>query len=285
MKKVRLIGVPEHFNMPWHMAIEEGAFEERGIDLQWTDIPEGTGRMCQMLLENETDLAIILTEGLVKSISEGNPARIVQEYIASPLLWGIHVGAQSRFKSISELKGTRAAISRFGSGSHLMAFINAQNKVWKTEELKFEVIDNLQGAVEALTNGSADYFMWEHFTTKPLVDRGVFRRLDDCPTPWPCFVIAATEKFLAKNKGTLKHILQIINAYTIEFKQIPSIDRTLANRYGQKLEDIEEWLALTRWSQSHMDPQMLDKVQNTLLNLKLIDQKEVSTKFLENLNN
>ncbi|MFH6603933.1 substrate-binding domain-containing protein [Maribacter algicola] len=285
MKKVRLIGVPEHFNMPWHMAIEEGAFEERGIDLQWTDIPEGTGRMCQMLQNNETDLAIILTEGLVKSISEGNPVKIVQEYIASPLLWGIHVGAQSNFKSISDLKGSRAAISRFGSGSHLMAFVNARTEGWETEGLKFEVIDNLQGAVDALTNGGADYFMWEHFTTKPLVDQAVFRRLGDCPTPWPCFVIAATAKFIDENKGTLNHILEIINLYTLEFKQIPSIDRTLANRYGQKLEDIKEWLALTRWSQSQMDSQVLDKVQDTLLDLKLIDQKEVSVKILENLNN
>ncbi|NNM17841.1 MAG: ABC transporter substrate-binding protein, partial [Croceitalea sp.] len=42
MKKVKIIGVPEHFNLPWHLAIEEGAFEARGIDLVWTDIPEGT---------------------------------------------------------------------------------------------------------------------------------------------------------------------------------------------------------------------------------------------------
>ena len=94
MKEVNIIGVPEHFNLPWHLAIEEGAFEDRGIVLQWTDIPEGTGRMCKMLANGETDLAIILTEGITKSIVEGNPSKIVQEYIASPLLWGIHVAAK-----------------------------------------------------------------------------------------------------------------------------------------------------------------------------------------------
>ena len=273
MKKVHIIGVPEHFNLPWHLAIEEGAFEERGIDLQWTDIPEGTGRMCQMLENEETDLAIILTEGLVKSITEGNPAKIVQEYIASPLLWGIHVGAKSKYRSIPELKTTKAAISRFGSGSHLMAYVNAQNEGWNIEKLQFEVINNLDGAVEALTQGTADYFMWEHFTTKPLVDNGTFRRLGDCPTPWPCFVIAATDKFLKENSSVLEHILEVINLYTTEFKQIPSIDRTLANRYEQQLEDIQEWLSLTRWSQSQIDSQTLEKVQDTLIDLKLIDKK------------
>ncbi len=273
MKKVNIIGVPEHFNLPWHLAIAEGAFEERGIDLQWTDIPEGTGRMCQMLGNGETDLVIILTEGLVKSITEGNPAKIVQEYIASPLLWGIHVGAKSGYRSIPDLKTTKAAISRFGSGSHLMAYVNAQNEGWNTEKLQFELVNNLDGAVEALTNGTADYFMWEHFTTKPLVDKGIFRRLGDCPTPWPCFVIAATDKFLKGNSSILKHILEVINLYTTEFKQIPSIDRTLANHYEQQLEDIQEWLSLTRWSQSQIDSQTFEKVQDTLIDLKLIDKK------------
>ncbi len=280
MKSVRIIGVPEHFNLPWHLAIEEGAFEERGIDLQWEDIPEGTGRMCQMLNDGETDLAIILTEGLLKSIAEGNPSHIIQEYIATPLQWGIHVADKSQYTSIDELKGTKAAISRFGSGSHLMAYVNAENQGWDTSSLKFEVINNLEGAIEGLRSGVADYFMWEHFTTKPLVDDGTFRRLADCPTPWPCFVIAATDTFVKENPETLKHVLEIINSYTTEFKSIPSIDRTLANRYGQQLEDIQDWLALTRWSQQQLSRETLQTIEDTLLQLDLISTKVPVEKFL-----
>ncbi|CAM3378513.1 substrate-binding domain-containing protein [Zobellia roscoffensis] len=262
------------------MAIEEGAFEERGIDLEWTEIPEGTGKMCQMLQNNETDLAIILTEGLVKSITEGNSSKIVQEYISTPLQWGIHVGAKSKYKSIADLKGSKAAISRMGSGSHLMAFVNAQNKGWPTDSLRFEIINNLDGAVAALTEGTADYFMWERFTTKPLVDKGVFRRLGDCPTPWPCFVIAATQKFLNEEENILRHILEVINNYTSEFKQIPSIDRSLANRYAQQLEDIQEWLRITQWSQKQLPEATLTKVQDTLRELNLIDKPISLSKIL-----
>lgn len=273
MKKVRIIGVPEHFNLPWHMAIEENAFKERGIDLEWTDIPEGTGRMCQLLENNETDLAIILTEGIVKSITEGNPSKIVQEYIATPLLWGIHVAANSNYKVISDLENTKAAISRFGSGSHLMAYVNAKNQSWSINKDSFKVINNLEGAIQALTNKEADYFMWERFTTKPLVDNGTFRRITDCPTPWPCFVIAATDAFIAEKSSVLQHILEVINTYTSEFKMIPSIDKTLANAYGQKLIDIQEWLSLTRWSQSKLSATTLTNIQNTLLDLNLITKK------------
>lgn len=282
METVKIIGVPEHFNLPWHMAIEDGLFADRGIELVWEDIPEGTGRMCNMLENQETDLAIILTEGLVKSITEGNTSKIVQQYIASPLQWGIHVGAQSDLHTINDLKDKRIAISRFGSGSHLMAYVHAQQQGWDVDTLRFEVIDNLDGAVKALTEGKADYFLWEHFTTKPIVDAGVFRRLGDCPTPWPCFVIATTQKFLDEKSGLLSHILEVINQYTQEFKQIPSIDRTLANRYEQQLIDIQSWLGMTQWSQTQLSLVDLEKVQSQLLALGRIPGKWVPSQILYN---
>jgi ABC-type nitrate/sulfonate/bicarbonate transport system substrate-binding protein len=280
VKTVKIIGVPEHFNLPWHLAMEDGAFEDRGIALDWTDVPEGTGKMCQMLENHEADLAIILTEGIIKSISQGNPSKIVQVYISSPLLWGIHVAANSSRNSIQELKDDKVAISRMGSGSHLMAYVNAQNQGWNPKKLQFDIIDNLDGAVKSLTEGSNAYFMWEHFTTKPLVDNGTFKWLEDCPTPWPCFVIAATDAFLETNSGVLNHILEVINTYTEEFKQIPSIDRTLANRYEQKLDDIQDWLSKTTWGQDQLSQETLEVVQKRLFSLNLIEEVKEAPKFL-----
>lgn len=273
MKSVRIIGVPEHFNLPWHLCIENGEFDEVGIDLQWTDVPEGTGKMCQMLRDNETDIAVILTEGIIKDIASGNDSSIVQVYVQSPLIWGIHVDANSNYIQLSDLENTTSAISRIGSGSHLMSFINAKQQNWDTSNLKFEIVNTIDGAVEALQNNKADYFMWERFMTKPLVDNGIFRKIGDCPTPWPCFVIAVRNEFLTNNSSTVELILEIINNTTIEFKTIPSIDRTLASRYNQKLEDIQEWLKLTRWSQKKLDNQTFDKVQNQLFELNLIENK------------
>ncbi|WP_284652576.1 substrate-binding domain-containing protein [Flavobacterium terrisoli] len=273
MKTIRIAGVPEHFNLPWHLCIDDGEFEKVGIDLQWTDVPEGTGKMCQMLRDGETDIAVILTEGIVKDIVGGNPSSIVQVYVESPLIWGIHVGAHSNYKTLADLENTKVAISRYGSGSHLMAYVNAQNNNWNTEKLEFEIVNTIDGAVEALTNGTADYFMWERFMTKPLVDKGVFRRVADCPTPWPCFVIAVRNEFLENNFQTVDLLLDIINNTTAEFKDIPSIDRTLASKYHQKTEDIQEWLSLTKWSQKPLEEKVLNKIQNQLFDLKIIGKK------------
>lgn len=273
MKIIKIAGVPEHFNLPWHLAIENGDFENENIDLQWTDVPEGTGKMCQMLRDGETDIAVILTEGIVKDITAGNPSKIVQVYVDSPLIWGIHVAAESGFKTLADLENTKVAISRLGSGSQLMAYVNASNQNWDTTNLQFEIVNTIDGAVEALTNGTADYFMWERFMTKPLVDKGIFRRIADCPTPWPCFVIAVRDEVLLEQPETISKVLEIINQTTQEFKDIPSIDKTLAQAYNQKIEDIQEWLRLTRWSQKGLEPQMLNKVQNQLFELGIIDKK------------
>lgn len=274
MKNFKIGGVPEHFNYPWYLALKNKLFQKQGINLRWVDFHGGTGQMNTALREKEIDLAVILTEGIVRDIVMGNPGKIVQVFIKSPLIWGIHVAENSEYQNVSDLKGTEAAISRFGSGSHLMAFINAKNQNWNLQQdLKFKMIDDLEGALNGLPKGEGDYFLWEKFTTKPYVDDGVFRRIGNCPTPWPCFVIAVRNEILENDTESIQAILKVINSVTEGFKQIEGIDNKLSKRYGQKIEDIREWLSLTEWSTQQLDNIKLDEVQNRLIDLKLIDKK------------
>jgi ABC-type nitrate/sulfonate/bicarbonate transport system substrate-binding protein len=270
MKTIKIAGVPEHFNLPWHLCIKDGEFNAVGIDLQWTDVPEGTGKMCQMLRTGETDIAVLLTEGIIKDITEGNSAKIVQIYVQSPLIWGIHVAMKAPYQNLSDLENKKVAISRMGSGSHLMSLVNATNQHWNTKDLQFEIVNTIDGAVDSLTNGNADYFMWERFMTQPLVDQKIFRRIAECPTPWPCFVIAVRNELLESDPKIIQQILDIINTTTREFKEIPSIDRTLAMKYKLELASVQEWLTGTRWSQKQMTKETLDKIQSALFEMQLI---------------
>tara|TARA_R110002049_G_scaffold33997_5_gene111411 strand:- start:345 stop:1199 length:855 start_codon:yes stop_codon:yes gene_type:complete len=284
MKTFHIGGVPEHFNLPWYLTLRDKEYHKEGINLRWKDFSGGTGQMCKALREKEIDMAVILTEGMVRDIINGNDCKIVQVFVSSPLIWGIHVASNSDYKTVADLKGTHAAISRFGSGSHLMAYVNAENQNWDTEkDLKFTVINNLEGAVNGLPNGEGDYFMWEKFMTKPYVDDNTFRLVGECPTPWPCFVIAVRNEVLENDEDSIKHIVEIINATTREFKDIPSIDTMIANRYGQKLEDVQMWLSLTSWSQSQLTEKEIENIQNQLLKLELIDGKVQTNKLLHDL--
>lgn len=283
MKTIKVGGVPEHFNLPWHLCIENDKFKEAGLNVIWKEFPEGTGAMCKALRSGEIDVAIILTEGIIRDIINGNESKIIQTYIASPLIWGIHVDGKSPYKNVQDLEGKKAAISREGSGSHLMAYVNAQHKNWDIKELDFEIINNLEGAIEALRNDTAQYFMWEHFTTKPLVDNKTFRLVADCPTPWPCFVIAARNESIRKDPDRLEKMLEVLNAETKDFKDQKNIDIQLSERYGQKLEDIRKWLDLTKWSQEQISEEDLQMVQKNLSDLDLINEIKDPEFLIHNL--
>lgn len=42
---LRVGGVPEHFNYPWHLARERGLFAKHGVHVEWVEQKEGTGQM------------------------------------------------------------------------------------------------------------------------------------------------------------------------------------------------------------------------------------------------
>ena len=93
MKDVRIGGVPEHFNYAWYMALKQGHFKPHDISVRWKDYFGGTGQMATALRNNEIDIAVILTEGIIKDITEGSPCKIVQVFVETPLIWGIHVAS------------------------------------------------------------------------------------------------------------------------------------------------------------------------------------------------
>ena len=284
MVNLKVGGVPEHFNYPWYITLKNKEYTNKGINLRWKDFPGGTGAMCKALREGDIDIAIVLTEGIIKDIINGNPSKITQTFVKSPLIWGIHVGAKSSFQKIEDLEHATVAISRYGSGSHLMAIVNAHNHGWDIDKLNFKVVGNLQGGIDALTNCEADYFMWEHFTTKPLVDNGTFRRVGDCPTPWPCFVVAVRDEVLENNLKEVQDVLNIINSCTTDFKKIPNIDETLAERYEQQLEDIKEWLSITEWNDGKpVTKNLITRIQNKMIAFNVIDEKKDSGELIRNL--
>ena len=284
MIDLKVGGVPEHFNYPWYITLKNKEYTKQNINLRWKDFPGGTGDMCAALRAGTLDIAIVLTEGIIKDIAAGNPSKIVQTYVKSPLIWGIHVEKSSKFKKMEDLEHAKIAISRFGSGSHLMAIVNAYNQNWDVSKLQFVEIGNLLGGIDALKNGTADYFMWEHFTTKPLVDEGVFRRIADCPTTWPCFVIAVRDEVLANNLEDVKKVLNIINTETLIFKQKKEIAAILATRYQQKIEDIKEWLKITEWNAGKPITQnLIARIQNKMISLNVLDEKKNANEFIKNI--
>ena len=68
MRKVNIGGVPEHFNLAWYLTLKNGDYKAEDINLRWHDYYGGTGDMCKGLRNGDIDIAVILTEGIIKDI-------------------------------------------------------------------------------------------------------------------------------------------------------------------------------------------------------------------------
>ncbi|MBC7486201.1 MAG: ABC transporter substrate-binding protein [Cytophagaceae bacterium] len=278
---VKIGGVPEHFNYPWHKAIEEGKFIQHGIDVQWSDYPGGTGALVQDLADKKLDMAVLLTEGAVAAASKGSPFRLLHYTVKSPLVWGIHTGAQSSLQTISDIPGKTFAISRFGSGSHLMAIVQALLNDWPLDHMSWVEVKNLAGAKEALVANEADVFLWERFMTKPLVDEGALRLLGLLPTPWSSFVLVVREDFLAEQRETVKQISSELLAVQKQVKEEKELPKILADRYGLQREDVLTWLDQTVWEYENELPEKeIEEVSECLLRAGVLEKLIQASKLL-----
>lgn len=272
---LKIGGVPEHFNLPWRLAIEEGKFKEIGLDLHWSDMSGGTGQMIRGLETGSLDIAVLLTEGISKAILQGTKAKIIQVYVVSPLRWGIHVPFNSDINSIDDLEGKTFAISREGSGSHLMTYIKADQEGWDPKKLKFNIVGDIYGGLWALEHNEAQGFLWEKYTTHPFVEQEKCKLLDEVVTPWPCFVIAVRNEVAENQKEILEKMCQIVNAMAFAIKTDPNAVEILSWRYNLRTPQVLSWLSETDWNYEGKEyHESFDKVIKYLLKLNLISSEE-----------
>ncbi|MGB5333226.1 MAG: PhnD/SsuA/transferrin family substrate-binding protein [Woeseiaceae bacterium] len=253
-KLLRVGGVPEHFNLPWRLAMDDSAFSETGAAVEYADYPAGTGELTRALRDNELDVALVLTEGAVADIIQHDRNRLVKIYVDSPLIWGIHVAATSDIRKVAAIRGTRIAISRYGSGSHLIAIVDAAERGWPTDDMKFVIVDSLDGARRALASGKADVFLWERHMTQPLVDRGEFRRVGQREVPWPAFAVSVRRQIVGSHVHQIRAVLDVVTRYAANLKRRKTAALVIADTYGIRLADAEKWLAGVRWGGSYRRP-------------------------------
>lgn len=272
---LKIGGVPEHFNLPWRLAIEEGRFRDIGLDLHWSDMSGGTGQMIRGLETGTLDVAVLLTEGITKAILQGLKAKIIEVYVVTPLHWGIHVPFKSDIKTVDQLKGKTFAISREGSGSHLMSYIKADQEGWNTDELKFNVVGDIYGGLWALEHNEAQAFLWEKYTTFPYTEQGKCRYIDEVVTPWPCFVIAVREEVLEKQEELLRKMCEVVNKKALEVKHDEHTVEVISWRYNLRSGQVQNWLIETDWNYDGIEyPLAFDKAVRYLLKLNLINADE-----------
>lgn len=246
--------------------------------------------MILSLRASEIDLAVGLTEGWVAGLlSDANRVKggykIVGSWCRSPLRWAVVTGRnRQEINTVGDLaRNRKVGVSRMGSGSHVMATVLAEREGWlKTQtgekkELEFvplgpfkELRDGVTGFTSTSTSNTttatgekkagektddqpdprADFFMWEHFTTKPYfaADDAPLKWIGEIYTPWPSWHIAAsTSRFPdPQSDETLDLLFRAFDKGMAEFRGDEGrVVRMLGDgsakcHYSE--EDAREWL-------------------------------------------
>eukprot|EP00924_Labyrinthula_sp_SR-Ha-C_P015658 snap_masked-scaffold_4-processed-gene-6.15-mRNA-1 protein AED:0.09 eAED:0.09 QI:0/0/0/0.5/1/1/2/0/334 len=273
-KKIRIGGVPEHFNTP----LEQCLSKFKNFDISFQKYPGGTGAMCEALDKEDIDIALVLTEGAVFHALKKNTIKLLGFYVKSPLLWGVHVNSKSQLNSLEDLKTEdySFAISRFGSGSHLMSFILFQ-ELGIEKEPKFEVIQNLSGAREAMKTDKKLVFLWEKFMTAPFVESGEFKCIGVQPTPWPCFSVAIRKNFLSSllvdERQMLLEEFNLLKKQCEDFKNNAQTVEILKQDFGIREDLAKEWISLVEYDS--------DLTQDGFSTVKMVAESLVSVGKLE----
>lgn len=211
-ESLRIGYVPEHFSAPLYFASKY--FK---LNAKLLSFPSGTGHMITSLRSGEIDVAIGLTEGWVAGLGkeglEGDGGyRLIGTYVETPLCWDISAGAKSSLNSAEDLKGHKCGVSRIGSGSYVMAFALALQQNWlihdpPTDPFQFITLQTFEKLRDAVNSGTADFFMWEHFTSKKYHDNGEIKRIGQIYTPWSSWKIVASTS-IEKSDHRLQDLFQ-----------------------------------------------------------------------------
>jgi ABC-type nitrate/sulfonate/bicarbonate transport system substrate-binding protein len=281
MKTLRILGVPEHFNYPFRILEKEQPFLDQGVTLQWKDESRGSGQMNLALRDNETDIALLLTESFLKDFEAGSPSKMIGFHVESPLIWGVHVAAGVPSIQLSDLKHRRFLISRIGSGSHLMARVLAKKEGWNPEELTFQTVSNMDGAKAAMDQGDRGIFLWEKYTTAPMVKNGTMKLISEVPSPWPCFVMVASDNALKEFGDLIFQIRDRVYEISKSLTESAETPASLASFYGLEEAEIEKWLKQTKWcTESTLSRKELEKAIKTMRELGILNSELGLESFL-----
>lgn len=176
--------------------------------------------------------------------------------------WAVSTGAaRPDISSVDSLSGRKIGVSRLGSGSYVMGFVLADQQGWLTQKpadsstspspySDFVILNTFENLRKAVNSGEADFFMWEHFTSKRYYDSGEIRKVGEIYTPWSSWKIVASTKLV--RDGQLD--LRLHNLFEKLDKGIQHFNanhdeavKYISTELDYSEEDAREWLKTVRF--------------------------------------
>ena len=100
---------------------------------------------------------------------------------------------------------------------------------------------------QAVNDRSADFFMWEHFTSKRYHDNGDIKRIGEIYTPWPSWHIVARPDVIGDER--MEEMLEKLNLGIKYFEEHnEEAVEYISSELDYSAEDAREWLKTVRFA-------------------------------------
>jgi len=231
---LKIGGVCEYFNYPFL-----GGFLP---DVDFKVCAAGSGQMLDLLNKGEIDIALMLTEAAMKAQKTQTDLCILSEYVSSPLHWGVYISPAEKdnWQNLPKI----FAVSRLGSGSHLMANLWAKDA---QDALQFLPVETLDNAIVQMARGEAHFFLWEQTTTLPYVAQGKLHQIDSVQAPWAAFVLVTKQKTFVQKQAEIQALyVQLGSVLQTIQSQEDSIEK-MADFFKLPITSLQEAYALLQW--------------------------------------
>lgn len=135
-----------------------------------------------------------------------------------------------------------------------MGFVLADKQGWLSSTASpyadTVVLNTFEDLRNAVNSAEADFFMWEHFTSKRYYDKGEIRKVGEIYTPWSSWKIVASTKCIsaAEEGDRLADLFATLDKGIRYFDENPEeAVRYISTELDYSEEDAREWLNTVRF--------------------------------------
>lgn len=130
----------------------------------------------------------------------------------------------------------------------------------------FVVLNTFENLRNAVNSGDADFFMWEHFTSKRYYDSGEIRKVGEIYTPWSSWKIVASTQLTQNGQldARLHTLFEKLDQGIKHFgENKQEAIAYISTELDYSAEDAEEWIKTVKFS-THTEGVDLEVVEKTV---------------------
>jgi NitT/TauT family transport system substrate-binding protein len=253
------------YGAPWAIALDQGFFKKRGVDVTNLLSSDGGGTTIRNMMAGGLPYTETALSAAISAIHDGVDLKVVDGAVntAADLVWVVK--PSSPLKSIHDLAGKKLAYTRASSTTQVLALVALKAAGMDPSKVTMLSLGTIGGGLTALDQGAVDAApeLEPTFSRNAAKYRVLFAVSDVSP-PITQHVGAVSTKFLKEHPDQVRAIIlarrdgvQFMKAHPDQAVDI------VANAYDMPKDTIaralKRLLAANYWSEGAIDYQAMDR--------------------------